>query len=127
MTRRITMLSGAIAVSLLLSACASVAGRPEVSTLGCMQSVVTRVPSELNDKQAHCLAAGLISRYCSRTEANFAAVGKELKDLFSAGDADWADWRADRAGIRCAQNAVSDEAVSECCRNAPEAADLRKL
>ncbi len=128
MTRRITELSGAFALCLLLSACASVADRPEISTLSCVQSVVTRyVPDGLNDKQAHCLAAGLISRYCSRTEANIAAVGKEIKDLFGAGDAEWADWRADFAGIRCADTAVSDEAVRECCRGATEAAaNMRK-
>jgi hypothetical protein len=108
---------------LMLGACATAANRPEVSTLGCVQSVLMRhVPAGLNDKQAHCLAAGLISRYCSRTEANMAAAGKEIADLFDAGDAEWADWRADRAGIRCAKAAISDEAVSECCKSAREAA-----
>jgi hypothetical protein len=71
-----------------------------------------------SDKQTHCLAAGLIARYCSRSEAYMAGAGKELRDLLGGGDAEWADWRADRAGIACAKIAADDSAIAVCCHSA---------
>ena len=106
---------------LSLSACAATATRPQSSTLGCAQAVVDQhVPSGINDKQAHCVAAALIARYCSPAEATLVAMGKEIRDLFGDGDAEWADWRADRAGIRCAAVSPSDAAVSACCASAAQ-------
>jgi hypothetical protein len=104
-------------MALALCGCVSVPDRPSRSTLGCAQAIVsTRVPSGLADKPTHCIAAAMIARYCSRTEAALASIGKEVKDLFSAGDAEWADLRADREGLRCAMGPGDDSAVGECCR-----------
>lgn len=75
-----------------------------------------RVPQGLADKPTHCMAAAMIARYCSNTEAALASIGKEIKDLFGAGDAEWADLQADREGIRCAKGSGDDAAVGECCR-----------
>lgn len=61
----------------------------------------------------------MIARYCSKTEATLASIGKEVRDLFGPGDADWADLRADRAGLRCAGEA-GDDAVAQCCLAATE-------
>lgn len=110
----------AVAVALLaLAACATVPNRPPrpaKSSYGCMESVVKeKVPSGLPDKRQHCLAGGFIARYCSGGEAYLAGVGKELKDLFGAGDAEWSDWRADRAGIACARSAGDDDELAKCC------------
>ena len=58
---------------------------------------------ELPDSQAHCIAAGLIARQCSVTEATLASVGKELRDLLGGGDAEWRDLGNDHRGIRCAR------------------------
>ncbi|HEY0939919.1 MAG TPA: hypothetical protein VGE08_07460 [Steroidobacter sp.] len=81
-----------------------------------MKAVVQeKVPAGLPDLRTHCLAAGLIARYCSGTEAYMAGAGKELRDLFGAGDAEWRDWRADRAGIDCARSADNDTALATCC------------
>ena len=81
-----------------------------------MQAVLKeKLQADLPDKRAHCLAGGLISRYCSITEAYLAAAGKEVRDLLSQGDAEWQDWRADRAGIGCARQAPDDAAVAACC------------
>lgn len=83
-----------------------------------MQAVVQdKLPSGLPDPRAHCLASGLIARYCSGGEAYLAGAGKELRDLLGAGDAEWADWRADRAGIDCARSASDDDALATCCAN----------
>ncbi len=107
----------AILAALPLCACVTVAERPARSTVGCAQSVVrSRVPAGLADKPTHCIAAAMIARYCSRTEATLVSIGKEAQDLFGAGDAEWADLRADRAGLRCAAEAGDDGAVVECCR-----------
>jgi hypothetical protein len=76
-----------------------------------------KLPANLPDHDAHCLASGLIARYCSPTEAYLAGVGKELRDLFGRGDAEWADWRADRVGVRCAQRAEDDAALATCCKD----------
>lgn len=81
-----------------------------------MKAVVQdKLPAGLPDRRAHCLAAGLIARYCSRSEAYLAGAGKELRDLLGAGDAEWADWRADRVGIQCARQASDDAALAACC------------
>ena len=103
----------------LLTACSSVPNKPtrlSRSSVGCMQAVVREKVSEaLPEKRAHCLSAGLIARYCSITEAYLAGSGKELGDLMGRGDAEWEDWRADRAGIACARSATNDVQVEECC------------
>jgi hypothetical protein len=77
--------------------------------------VQDKVPTGLPDKRTHCLAAGLIARYCSGTEAYMAGASKELRDLLGAGDPEWSDWRADRIGIDCARHAGDDVALAACC------------
>lgn len=114
------LLAPAVTLMLLgLVGCVSVPNRPArpaKSSYGCMQTVVReKLPEALTDKRTHCLATGLIARYCSGTEAYMAGAGKELKDLLGAGDAEWADWRADRSGIACAREAGNDTALAECC------------
>jgi len=102
-----------------LTACASIANRPSrlaQSTYGCMEAVLReKLPADLPDKRAHCLAGGLISRYCSVTEAYLAGAGKEVRDLLGKGDAEWRDWQADRAGIACAREGADDSALPQCC------------
>jgi hypothetical protein len=90
--------------------------RPAKSSLGCMQAALRdRLPEQLPDSQAHCLAAGLIARYCSVTEASLASIGKEIGDLFGRGDAEWRDLQSDRRGIRCARDSRNDAGLRECC------------
>lgn len=108
------LFAGPLAV--LVAGCAPAPTRPEVSTLGCATAIVReRIPAGLDDKQQHCLAAGLIARHCSRTEAWLAASGKEIGDLLGRGDAEWADWQADRAGMRCAARGASEAQIMSCC------------
>lgn len=81
-----------------------------------MQAVVTnKLPADLPDSRAHCMASGLIARYCSRSEAYMAGIGKELRDLLGPGDAEWRDWRADRAGVACERDAKDDAEIAACC------------
>jgi hypothetical protein len=75
----------------------------------------SKLPPDLPDDEAHCMASGLITRYCSIPESYLAGLGKELRDLIGPGDAEWRDLTADRAGIRCARHADSDEALITCC------------
>lgn len=106
-----------VLTTLLLAACTSMAQRPATSTLGCAQAVVrSRVPPDLPDKATHCVAVALIARNCSHPEAVLVAIGKEFQDLMGAGEAEWADLQADRAGLRCASQSGDDTAVGECCR-----------
>jgi hypothetical protein len=72
---------------------------------------LTRQP----DSVAHCTAAGLIARYCSVTEASMASIGKELRDLFTAGDAQWRDLLSDKRGVSCARQSRNDQELSACC------------
>lgn len=117
MNRAIQKAGALILAAWCLGGCVAAPGRPSRSTLGCAQAVLAvRVPQGLADKPAHCLAAAMIARYCSRPEAALVSVGKEFKDLFSAGDAEWADLQADREGLRCAKGPGDDSAVGECCR-----------
>jgi hypothetical protein len=102
-----------------LTACATIANRPPRlahSTYGCMQAVLhDKLPADVPDERAHCLAGGLISRYCSVTEAYLAGAGKEVRDLLGGGDAEWRDWRADRVGIECARESADDASLADCC------------
>jgi len=104
---------------LVLSACTPLdreTPRPARSSLGCMQAVVReQVPAEANDKLKHCLATGLIARHCSVTEAHIAEWGKEFTDVFDGGDPSADDIRADRVGLRCAQQNSADAGVRACC------------
>jgi hypothetical protein len=102
-----------------LSACGTTPNRPERlarSSYGCMTAVLRqKLPASLPDKHAHCLASGLIARYCSVPEAYLAGIGKEVRDAFTGGDVEWADWRADRIGVGCAHHSADDEALAVCC------------
>jgi hypothetical protein len=94
-----------------------------------VKTLAQHLPAGLPDKPAHCLAAGLIARYCSTTEAHLAAAGKEFRDLLSRGDASRVDWQASRVGIRCARSTHDDQALSACCsvpekKRRPERAPL---
>ena len=102
-------------VAMLLSACASQPSRPAVSTYSCVTAVRDALPAGLGDRAAHCQAAGGIAQRCSAIEARMAGIGKELRDLFTGGDASWEDWRSDRAGIHCATHATGGS-LAECCR-----------
>ena len=74
-----------------------------------------RLPEQLPDTHKHCMAAGLIARHCSLTEASLASVGKELKDLLGSGDAQWRDLQSDRYGLDCARGARNDDELLRCC------------
>jgi hypothetical protein len=104
-----------------LGACVPLAGRElraADSSLGCMKRVRDeKLPVGIDDEMKHCIAAGLIARYCSRTEAWMASVGKEIEDAFGHGDAQWSDIQADRSGVTCARAASSDEQLRECCES----------
>jgi hypothetical protein len=114
-----------IALAVCLAGCASVPDRPATSTVGCARAVLDRyVPSDLRDKQAHCIAGGLIARFCSPAEARLAGLAKELRDVFSAaGDADWSDWQATRAGVRCSAPDADVASIVACCDAARRAFD----
>ena len=105
-------------LALALGGCASQAARPTTSSYGCMAAERDALPADMPDEQKHCVASGLIARHCSVGEANMAGLGKEFQDLFTGGDASWADWKMDRKGVSCARNAPDDAAVEQCCATA---------
>jgi hypothetical protein len=106
---------------LVLCACVPLAGRElraADSSLGCMQRVRDEMlPAGMDDETKHCVAAGMIARYCSRAEAWMASYGKEIEDAFGHGDAQWSDIQADRRGVTCARAASSDEQLRQCCES----------
>lgn len=102
----------------MLAGCA-VSGGPRAadSSLGCIRKVVDeRVPHGLPDKVTHCIAAGLIAWHCSPLESRLASVGKELRDIFGPGNAEWADLQASRKGIACARQAADESGLQQCCQ-----------
>ena len=100
-----------VLLALAMCGCAAQAERPAASSYGCMVAERDSLPADMPDEQKHCVASGLIARHCSISEANMAGLGKELQDLFTGGDASWADWKMDRKGMSCARDAADDEAV----------------
>jgi hypothetical protein len=110
------------ALAACLAGCASAPDRPATSTVGCARAVLDQqLPHGLRDKQAHCVAGGLIARFCSPTEARLAGLAKEFRDVFSAGDADWSDWQATRAGVRCSAPDADLASIVACCAGSPQA------
>ncbi len=83
-----------------------------------MATVRDSIPPQHYDKRAHCLTAGRIAQRCSVFEADLAGIGKEFSDIFNQGDASWADWRADRVGIRCALHGQDAQQLAQCCTEA---------
>jgi hypothetical protein len=73
---------------------------------------------EVSDKRLHCAVSAHIAQRCSVAEAYMAGMGKELEDLFGGGDAEWADWRADRAGVHCGRAQSGDDEIVGCCAQA---------
>jgi hypothetical protein len=112
-------------LALTITACSTIPERParlSESSYSCMTSVLRqKLPADLPDERAHCVASGLLARYCSFTEAYLAGAGKELRDLLGPGDAEWRDWRADRVGIGCARTSKSDEELVSCCEQSDAA------
>jgi hypothetical protein len=111
-----------ILASLGAAGCAPLAHstRPAKSSLSCMRAAIAdQQLDSLPDYQAHCIAAGLIARHCSVSEAMMASVGKEIEDLFGAGDAEWRDLGSDRRGVHCARQAASDPELRSCCVKPP--------
>src|ERR1044072_5002399 len=102
-----------------LTACASIANRPARaarSSYGCMEAVLQeKLPQNFPDKRPHCLAGGLIARYCSISEAYLAGAGKEVRDLLSHGDAEWKDWQGDRTGVEGGRELPDDAAGGGWC------------
>jgi hypothetical protein len=105
--------------ALAVASCATLSGAPPrlaATPLACRRATVAaKVPADLGDKHQHCLAAGMIARYCSLSEAKLASWGKELDDMLGRGDADRRDLEADYAGIACARTARDDETLHRCC------------
>ncbi|HMN45118.1 MAG TPA: hypothetical protein PKE27_11115 [Povalibacter sp.] len=115
----------ACSFAFVLTACAPLPqreSRAAQSSYGCMQAALRdRLPQSLPDAQTHCIAAGLIARHCSVTEAGLASLGKELRDLLGPGDAQWRDLEADRRGVDCARSVDSDAGLQACClQTAPQ-------
>ena len=44
--------------------------------------------------------------------------GVVAERAFGPGDADWSDWQATRAGVRCAAAAADVTSIITCCENA---------
>jgi hypothetical protein len=105
-------------VLFLLVACATPPDRPDASSYGCMVAVRDSMPKQSYDKRAHCLVAGSIAQRCSVIEADIAGLGKEFTDIFDGGDPSWADWQADRVGIRCAKRGRDPQQLAQCCTDA---------
>lgn len=108
-----------VAAMALLVACASLPQAPPRlagTPLACMRATVAaKVPPGIDDKLAHCLAGGMIARYCSVGEAKLASWGKEAQDALGTGDANRRDLDADYFGIGCARTAPDDDALRRCC------------
>jgi hypothetical protein len=106
-------------LAVVMAGCATLPDAPPrlASTpLGCMRATVAaKVPAQFGDKHRHCLAAGMIARYCSLSEARLASWGKEVEDAIGPGDADRRDLDADYVGIGCARESPDDAALARCC------------
>jgi RHS repeat-associated protein len=74
----------------------------------CAEKVAAKVTKGFgpgdNDKYKHCVVSCYIDVTCNYATAVAAGIGKEIKDMWGPGNAEWADWQADREGIKCGEN-----------------------
>ncbi len=120
-TRRHEYPQALVALTLLALAALRDRSQPSAaaakSSYGCMEAVVKeKVPLICPTSDSTASPAVCIARYCSGSEAYMAGAGKELKICLARGDAEWGDWRADRAGIACARSADDDDAARQVLR-----------
>lgn len=108
-----------ILVTAVVSVCACVplrGTRAAPSSTSCVRAAIHQEwPPGLTDKQKHCRATAQIAASCSVPEARLAGILKEVADLFGKGNAEWADLRADWAGVRCARDAQGVPDIDSCC------------
>jgi hypothetical protein len=106
-------LAWALALAVLLPACAANPRAPESS---CMQRTVDSLPLDgLPDLRKHCLAAAAIAVRCGAGTAFMAGYAKEIADAFGPGDASTVDLAANAAGRECAQRSAEDHSLPGCC------------
>ena len=65
------------------------------------------------DKNRHCAISCIMAVKCNDNETLLAGFMKEVKDVFGPGNAEWADYRADKAGINLVKSGRARR-VSEC-------------
>jgi hypothetical protein len=60
-------------------------------------------PMRVSDKTKHCALSCYLALRCGSLESFHVGVIKEIMDLFGAGQAEWADLRANQQGITLAR------------------------
>jgi hypothetical protein len=104
-----------------LVACATLGACATVRPDACARRAIAGIDfAKMDDKQAHCIASGLIALECGARYAKFAGLGKEWMDAFGAGDPSRADLRANAVGRTCAGELVATvtgrlDALQKCC------------
>lgn len=82
----------------------SVYASPDMAML-CAKDVVRQYEQSVRatqrgDKFMHCSLSCMIAYECGATQSMAAGVAKEIMDLFGAGNAEIADLKADRVGVK---------------------------
>jgi hypothetical protein len=67
------------------------------------------------DKSKHCTMSCYLTRKCGGAESAIIGFLKEFADLLGFGNAEWADLRANRAGIHYGYSASSNYACRKFC------------
>ena len=65
------------------------------------------------DKNRHCAISCIMAVKCNDNETLLAGFMKEVKDVFGPGNAEWADYEADKTGIRLVKTKRA-QTVKEC-------------
>lgn len=74
-------------------------------------------PMQISDKTKHCALSCYLGLRCGSLESFHVGVIKEIMDLFGAGQAEWADLRANQQGITLARSRRARnqaQCLSEC-------------
>ncbi|MCB1624851.1 MAG: hypothetical protein KDI32_09710 [Pseudomonadales bacterium] len=103
---------------------ATLSGCASLSPTACARHAMAPVDfAGMYDKQAHCIASGLIDQQCGARYARMAGVGKEWLDAFGAGDASRGDLRADADGRACAAQLRQPNATAQSGAETPTSPD----
>lgn len=82
-------------------------------------SLKSKLPTDTSDKFKHCALSCQLALRCSALGTMHLGILKEVWDLFTPGNAEWEDLKADARGIRFAfdKRAVTDKECNQQCKN----------
>jgi hypothetical protein len=104
-----------IILFMLISTTASASVISKMCVISEGRITVEAVSDLANDKAKHCSVSCIVAYNCSRTGSFLIGALKEFQDIFTKGDADWKDMKANRSGIKFSKIVDNENECFDAC------------